>query len=196
MFDINYYNIYIYNLFYLIKIFNLKYTWININNEQFYEGVNLSYSYDFSLLENSWKNKILLAEDILKNGMYTPIFYYQFNNKKYIILGKHRIYSLILYNKIKPINKEFLFIELPHTEKKYLSNFLFFYWDNTYPLIKTKIFSSFQLINLLIVTGDLLSKYLQLNKTIPSKIFNNKNNFEKWIQQQEFNINGKILCSN
>lgn len=63
--------------------------------------------------------------------MYFPFFFYQNEEKKYLPLGKHRLYSLLLYNKIKNINKSFLFIEIPNAKEKIIfDNEIILEWFN------------------------------------------------------------------
>lgn len=83
-------------------------------------------SCDFNkfLLDNPYLNqyqndKIKLAEDILENGTYFPIFARKEQDYTRIYQGNHRLYSLMIYDKkIHKIEKQFLFIYFPAPDIK------------------------------------------------------------------------------
>jgi len=166
-------NLYFYyqaNLQYLLKNKYVDYTWNKISNLEFYDYKGLEYENFLTKNPDPWlhmysHNKLLLATDILNNGMYTPFFYYTKNNKNYIFLGRHRFYSLKLYEFIynKKIDKNFLFIKLPTPfDNNQLSLNHNFYMFNKldFNIKKTKLQTYKDINKLLILTGEGLSTFL------------------------------------
>lgn len=182
----NLYKYYIYNIYILLNYYNFEYYWFNINDYLFYEGVKENPSYIFSQYNNPWLDKYIknpkgLGEEILKNGTFTPIFFQEVNNKKYVIIGKHRLYSLLLNNQKKKINKKFLFIKLPEKNKNININKEFIVVDNKQQ-IKLIIPKTLEdIFNILIKSGDNLTNYLWENKSQPFLPFNNQTKFKQWI---------------
>ena len=195
---VNLYNYYIYNIYQLLTKYKLNYYWFDLN-EQFYNGIiNNNYSnykfYNNNYWLNKYKdNKIGLGQDILKNGMFTPIFFQIINNKKYIILGRHRYYSLLMNHYLNPINKKFLFIEIPNNKNpiQLINQKLYQFTDKPKDFIPK---SYEDICNLLLQTGDNLTPYLQNNLNIqPFKIFQDEQLLENWLKEE---INEKkLLCS-
>lgn len=185
----NLYNLYQYNIWHLINDYNLDYYWIDIQKEDFYNGMWRASFNDFSETRNDpWLNKYSkshnqLGENILDVGTFTPFFYQENRGKKYILLGRHRLYSLKSLN--KNLNRKFLFIRVPHTnnnEIKYKNKKLWFFsFDNPDPYLTDQIQTNNLLFNLLINTGDFLTPYLWKNNCIPFKPFNNEQSFKEWI---------------
>lgn len=185
------YKIYITNIYLLLKTYNFHYNWFDIDKEKFYSyyGNPQDFSNDRSnkTLLKYKDNKIGLAKELLKNGMYFPFFYFTYQNKKIILMGKHRLYSLIQLNKIQPIKQKFLFIELPAP------------WEVNFPLTNycdCQYFSSQHLesynlkiknykdiTDLLLATGDALGPIIKDLNVKPFKPFNNEYLFEEWINQ-------------
>lgn len=192
----NLYRLYQYNIWHLINSFKCQYKWLNINQEQFYNGFkNISYK-DFSLIqEDPWlqkysNNQYKLGENILKIGTFTPFIYQEYDNKKYIMLGRHRIYSL---KQNLNQNREFLFIKIPHLNENFqYNNIKLWKFSNYSPPYQIKIKNNEELLILLIQSGDALSQYVWKNKNIPFDIFNNKNKFNKWINSPLGEINYDI----
>jgi hypothetical protein len=184
----NLYSLYQYNIWHLINNYNLKYYWLDISKEKFYNGIHNGTFNDFSeIKEDPWlqkysSNKIELAKDILNKGTFTPFIYYIKDNKKYILLGRHRIYSL---NLLKNINKKFLFIELPNIDKKeiYKNKKPLWFYSNCVkdPCLESKVCSNRLIFDVLLNTGDTLTPYLWENQCIPFKPFNDEKLFEEWL---------------
>ena len=111
-YNFNYYKAYIYNIHTLINKYSLHYEWLDLNNK-FYLGVSNQQYYEYlNSFHNPWLNKYQknqknLGADILENGMFTPFFYTVREGKKYIVVGKHRLYSLYVQHLYNPINKKF-----------------------------------------------------------------------------------------
>lgn len=198
-FNFNYYKAYIYNIHTFITKYKLHYEWLDLNNE-FYLGVSNQQYYEFlNSFHNPWldkygKNQRGLGQDILKNGMFTPFFYTIRDNKKYIVVGKHRLYSLYVQNLYEPINKKFLFIELPneHSFFKNISDKVIYYSDKDHfnPIMycpKNKK----EIISIILETGDGLTYYNAFNKPKQFKPFNNEEKFNKWIKEE---IQYETLC--
>ena len=197
----NFYIAYIYNIYYLINYYNLKYEWLDITKNNFFDGIkNRSYS-NFSGFGNPWLDKYLsntieLAEDIMENGIFCPFFYQKINDKKYLIMGRHKLYSLLLYSKIKPINRKFLFIEIPNSTNqlqiKDFSKKLFYFNHNNMNPIMYNLKTQKEFFKIIHDTGDALTDYLWFKKSIPYKAFNNENYFQDWINK-EFDYE-QFLC--
>ena len=138
-----------------------------------------------------------MAEDILDNGTFTPFFYMiDTQNNKQIYLGKHRLYSLLLYNQNKKINRKFLFIECPYTllgqynyqipEKIKQANVLELFGKTGKQDLKIKNFLPDTLADIndtLLYTGDALSLWLYDNNMTPDKIFNDESAFKEFLNQ-------------
>lgn len=191
------YQLYQINLKNLILNYKLEYYWLNIEDQNFYGNSKISYShFEYKKTVDPWLNKyqnncIELAKDILVNGMYTPFFYYELNGKNYLFLGKHRFYSLKLFNEFNKNNKiqqKFLFIKIPNFSNK---NLIFpnkdFYYFDTYSNKEIFIVKYYNDINkLLQITGDALTQFLWNNKFIlPFKPFNYEKEFNTWLYSKE-----------
>lgn len=185
---------YIYNIYHFINSYSLEYHWLNLNEHIFYNGVkNLKPSNYDTFSRDPWlkkyaNKKIQLAEDIIRNGTFTPIFYYEINNNKYILGGKHRIYSLKLYSILYPINRKFLFIKLPieHNELNPINpdqKLFYFNHDTECPIMKD-VLTSANIWTIFVDTGDALSPWLHENKAKPFTPFNDEQLFEKWISEE------------
>lgn len=198
---INYYELYKNNLKKILTAYNFKYYWLDIASETFYNSIYRACD-DFTHTDNQYllkyqNYKVGLAEDILKNGMFTPIFYMvDDKGRKQIYLGKHRLYSLILYSQNKRINKKLLFIECPYS---ILGQYNYKIPDDVKQTNVLKLFGSTgqrdleikdfypdtlaDINDVLLYTGDALSPWLYDNNITPDKIFNDENAFEEFLNK-------------
>lgn len=191
----NLYLLYQYNLWHLINTYKLKYEWLDLSKEKFYNGVKGQSSSDWSpAYGNPWLNKYRpnktgLAKEILADGMFTPIFYQRINDRKYVIIGKHRLYSLLFYNAIYPINKKFLFIELPNEENPIELKEQELIWFNEQGKTKKIIPKTLNEISFLLFdTGDFLTSWLWKYEIKPNPVFSDEILFEEWLKE-DFNGN-------
>ena len=191
---LNKYQMFIFNVYHMIKSYGLEYHWFDINENIFYNGVKGLDGSAFRLFQNDpWlfsyaNNKIKLAEDILQNGTFTPIFYYEINNRKFVIGGKHRLYSLKLYSAIKKINRKFLFIKLPKNMEEIdfsVSDQKLYYYNGEIQQSLRKPRTANELLFILNDTGDSMSPWLFKNNQIPFTPFNDEELFEKWLAEEE-----------
>lgn len=184
------YKIYQYNIWHLINSYKLKYYWINIKDYEFFNATLASYKQFFQT--NPWlkkynQNKIMLANDIIKNGTFTPFINLNLkNNKIQILMGKHRIYSLKLYSCFLKINKKFLCLELPESDITFNSKILLFDYTQIKKNILIRNFD--ELISFLLNTGDALTSYLWENNCEPFPPFNDPELFEEWLNGPEPSI--------
>lgn len=123
-----YYKIFFENFYTFYHTHHCTYEFLKITDYKFFNVSGKSY---FSGVKNNLfladydVNKIALGKNILSKGLYFPFYLLKDTeeNEKNILLGKHRIYSLLcLPNKI--IDKKFLFITIP--------------FDNSAQLIRSK----------------------------------------------------------
>lgn len=110
------YNDFLQCLFDINQNTNLKFLWCSINEYKFYNLSSLTYT-NFNTnnvyLQKYKNNKTGLAEDVLENGSHFPIFGIKNGGNYYVCAGKHRIYSLLMYNKlVEKIDKKFLMLTL------------------------------------------------------------------------------------
>lgn len=129
---LTYYLYYLDNIYTLIHSKIMTYSWEKIEDIDIleeYDWWNLLMNEDWNpygnfFLKTYKKEKIKLAEDILKRGMYAPFLGYYIgineNKKKQysIISGIHRIISLKIFSKIQPTNKELLFLTYSSIEEE------------------------------------------------------------------------------
>ena len=186
------YKLYQDNIFNLINSYNLKYYWFDIKKEQFFNGTKDYRPYDFiKFLDDPYlkqfnKDKIQLAKDIIKRGTFTPFFFWEIDGKKYIFLGKHRLYSLKLYNQFFPIKRKFLFIEVPLIIEDCDSRQSLYFFEKNNLIPKKYIPKNYlELYKLLCFTGDSLTYYLWENNSEPFSPFNNIDEFNNWIILQK-----------
>ena len=185
------YSAYKYNIHTLINKYNFEYNWFYIDDYEFRNGAPEVNPYDFSQLNDPFlqeykDNKIKLAEDILIKGTFTPFLYWEQNGIKVLLLGKHRLHYLLQANKKEKIKRKFLFIKLPYPPhvkiyKNYLFPILWFDFRSKTPE-RIQPYNYFQLVKLLVVSGDTLSRKLYNSNITPDKIFNNEIEFEKWLK--------------
>lgn len=184
------YSAYKYNIHTLINKYNFEYYWFYIDEFEFKNGAPNINPYDFTQLNDPYllkyaNNKIELAKDILKNGTFTPFVYWEQNNFKILILGKHRLHSLLQYNKKEKIKRKFLFIKLPYPPyvriwENYTEPILWFHFKSQKP-VETTLTNYFQLAKLLVITGDTLSRKIYGQNILPDKIFNDEILFKEWL---------------
>lgn len=179
------YKLYQYNIWHLINTYKLEYEWIDIKKEKLYNGMKDCEFTNFEkMIQDPWLQKYSnkqekLGKEIIKIGTYTPFIFQFAQEKKYVILGRHRIYSLNLLNQI---NRKFLFIKIEPNKTLYNSTSLYFFSDIfPQPKLVNNIITSDLIYNLLINTGDALTSYLWKNNCIPFKPFNDEQSFKEWI---------------
>ena len=204
-----YNNIYLSNIYYLIKYYGFQYKWINILQDD----IRLpDYTENSFKKENNHfvkdcnKNICSLGMDILKNGLLTPFYLreYNINNIKFYMPtgGKHRIYSLRQMPKEMIKNKKFLALIFPPD-----------YWDNKIGINKNK----YPLMLHDICTGFFYNSHLECydfndiehyfktfrafsesmgdyiyhfkDEIKPNPIFNNQILFENFINNEKFTPN-------
>ena len=197
MYEYPLYEMYIFNIWHLINTYKLKYYWFNIEENKWYNGLKGALPHNFNgLNQDPWLkkysfNKFKLGQDIINNGTFTPFFFQQINNYNFVRLGRHRLYSLILNNRITPIKKNFLFIEFPLFQdiqnnetleeiKTWNQKLYFFDPARQKPILKQPKNQSefFYIMN---QNGDILSHYFHRTKIKPFEGFNNEQIFNNWI---------------
>lgn len=200
-FDYDYYNLYLYNIHTLINEYGYKYYWFDITKEKFLNGTGqpedkFSNTHDKFLLKYQNEKKEL-GKSILKDGTYTPFFFFK-NEKgeKVLMLGKHRLYALQLCAQDMQIDREFLFIEFPHNPldnniihiesiKPTLPLYLFDIPNN---IIEPELIyptKEWDINFTCLCTGDFLSDYFYTEKIVPSNIINSKQKFENFLNNKE-----------
>lgn len=187
----NLYNIYQYNIYILINKYKIKYSWINLQDFLNYrDGQGWSQALNFSVLNNPWlqkyrKKQKQLGQDILQQGTFTPIFTIKSNNFYYVMLGRHRVASLILNyleNPLKYQNHKILCIEISsfNFDVKFLKYNLLLLNNK-----KVSIKNIQELYSFLLRIGDGLTPYLWENKCKPFAPFNDEKLFEEWLNGPE-----------
>lgn len=193
-----YYYYYMVSLYYLINEYGCKWKFLNINEKTFLNGTNLRFdAFERNkYLKEYENNKIGLAEDILTKGMYFPYFIYGLENEQpdentiRLALGKHRLYSKLLYQ-IKNetlIEKKFLFIYVPN-ELSLLKNiypknpnYHFYTLKEDSAIIRDHYFTeSKKLMKFFDLTGGFLSNLLLDSSIKTNPILNDPILFEKFI---------------
>lgn len=189
------YNVYFLNdIKKLIKNYNCSYKFLSITDYAFLNHSGLPYkSFTYNeYLKESQNDKTLLAKDILKNGMFFPFFGYIKDGQFYIILGKHRLYSLLLQYKKQPFNNKFLFIIFPsdflRKSKKHEQKQTMYKYDGQ---ILTELFivEDKELVTVVDKFGFFLSNEIfQFNKEHkeqikPSLILNDEELFKQFLEQ-------------
>ena len=188
----NYY--YLYNIYTLINNYHIEWKFINLNDSLITSILDVSES-NFSETKNhinkyliEYKNNTSkLAEDIIKNGMFFPFFGTSFKEKYRVILGNHRLYSLLKYQKEKRIDKQFLFLSIPRNNEENIfndSSFLYkFLSKEEYKIIKVKPKNYSEIIPIMDIFGGQISNLLFEEKEIicPSKILNDEKAFINFI---------------
>lgn len=191
-----YYYCYMISLYQLIHNYDCEWGFYSINEKKFLNGTNLNYE-EFArnkYLETYKNEKIGLAKDILTKGMYFPYFVYgnkseqRDKNTIRLALGKHRLYSKLLYQqKYGIINKKFLFIFIPDILPKRtppIFNYYFYLFAGNASLMTDTIFSgeNTDLMTYFDLAGGRLSDLL-INDTIPTNpILNNEELFKQFIE--------------
>ena len=197
------YNIYLYNLHTLINSYHYKYRWVDLSKERFFNHSGHSFT-NFNIhdkfLQQYKEDKKQLGKAILRDGTYTPFFYFKNkDNYNMIMLGKHRLYSLLMCQLDKPLPRKFLFVEYPHDpldgktvhEQKITPTLPLYFFDHgikepepRYPDCEDKINIVF------LCTGDYLSDFFYTEKTQPSPWLNSPEAFEEFLQKPfEPNLN-------
>ena len=195
----NFYNLYLLNLRDWVLNYGFEYEWSKIGDKTWINCSGVDFR-NWECLENpyiqKWKSdRLKLAEDILQRGMFAPFFIYGDNK---VFMGKHRVWSLWEYNKIAPIEKEFLFLKYPTDPKGVFrgnsascaleipgkdfagKNYTWNSFDQPPELIKVR--SYYALYNLILYLGDSLTDFLYNNDIQPSPVINNKEDFEKFLK--------------
>lgn len=206
-----YYYYYCLLLHNLIHNYNLSYEWLNLNNYKFKNITGNKYK-DF-FLKNKFlakynSNKKGLGLEILEKGNYFPFFILEDNEKKekQILLGKHRLYSL-LSNKNEIIDKKFLFIKFPYLtikdiatnqqqQNKYIQSFTF---DKGYNNFVIKYYNEMGIFfrNFLYISDNLPNLiYFYKDNILPNPIFNDEKLFEEFINSPFDENNLKIIKQN
>lgn len=194
-----YYKYYLINIYNLIHTYQCNWYFEEIPKEHCKYVNNTHLKHDHFQSANSFLNKyreekMLLGEDLIKNGSFFPFFSHknQRENTIDIILGKHRVYSLMLYYNFhsEEIKKQFLIIELPEkTSNIYHSKinkdvFYAFREDLNPILVPQQLHSRFHLlVHLFDAIGGKLSNLLFNSNLSPSEILNNENLFTQFINE-------------
>ena len=105
-------------------------------------------------------------------------------------MGKHRVYSLLLYKKYFKINKKFLFLDISNVKiwNNSKNNKLLF--TNHIDLERQK--HGLDLISFLLDLGDNLTPYLKENNCTPFPPFNDEKLFEEWLNTPIEELYGDI----
>lgn len=193
---------YMANLHNLINKYHGTWKFVDINEVSFINMTN----YDYRILNE--KNPYLkecktdvtkLAQDLLENGMIFPIFatYNDDENKINVVLGKHRVYSLLTLNQMTPIKKKFLVITFPSEEilkdmKLFESDTEFMYlysMDRSSKKLIPKITYFKEIMNLkrwvhtYDLAGGILTFFFKNNpKAIPNPVLNDEKLFKEFIE--------------
>lgn len=187
------YECYKHNIFQLIKFYDYKPHWFYIDEHPFYNFTShkpnnfVDLGDPFLLQFKTVKTD--LAADILQKGMYTPFFYYiGKKGEKVLLLGKHRLFSLLRYHQtISPIDKKFLFLEVPHNpqsvtkellEPQNYTNPVYYFDENLYPELKNPKHKH-DVDEILLITGDSLSRIIYGCNIVPSPLFNIEGKLEE-----------------
>ena len=201
----NYY--YLYNIYTLINDYHINWYFINLHDSLITSTLEI-FENNFSETKNhinkyliEYKNNTIgLAEEIVKNGMFFPFFGFSFEENYKIVLGNHRFYSLLKYQKEekKKIDRHFLFLCIPYDDEKNIfdsSLFLYkFLSEEKKEIIKVKPKNYSEIIPIMDIFGGQISNLLfEKRKNIyPNIILNNKEKFEEFINQP-FNLKLKEL---
>ena len=197
----------LYNYYYMISLYNLiheyncEWEFFNINDKNFLNGTNLKYD-EFArnnYLVKYQDQKTGLARDILQNGMFFPYFIYGSKDEQpdentiRLALGKHRLYSKLLYQAKEKTNidKKFLFIYVPnsfsidrnHRRPSKNPNYHFYILNsNNKPIIKNDKFASGRaLMRYFDITGGRLSNEIINSKLATNQILNDESLFQEFI---------------
>lgn len=196
------YNYYLWNIHYMINTLGFKWCFDNINNYNSIrpiEDILNSFWSDYNpFLRDYREEHLLLAKDILENGMYFPFFSAPYIDGGYgIIMGTHRFYSLLRYiNEVDIIDNEYLFIVYPKEIKSmkeayelkdydYKNIKLYNYCFGSNSVQKREIFCIEDCIINMDVFGSemslLIHKLRNQLKIYPNSILSNKNLFYDFI---------------
>lgn len=189
----NLYQAYISNLKTIINKYPYKYHWFFIDEYKFFNVTSWKAN-DFNFPDKfltKYKNeKIKLGQDILEKGTYSPFFYWEDGQgKKHLLLGKHRLYSLLLCNQQEKIKRKFLFIEYPgdpydismHEPFSEPCDAKLYYFDDNQNLYQTQPKSIYEINDILLLTGDGLSSYFFDNNIQPDERINNEQLFQEFL---------------
>lgn len=176
-------------------------SYFSFDSIPFYRSVN--YNRDL-FLESFLQNKISLAKDIIKNGTYWPFWGIKYNNKIYIVEGKHRFFSLYSLNQIEKINKKFLCFILPVSYFNYEKHYIeleqkkinvpcaYFYLNNSsfidnfipvnlFQVYRNILIFGMKLSDLIFKTNEKYPEYI-----LPHPILNNEKLFEEFLKDESF----------
>lgn len=205
------YTLYYYHYLYFLHQFfqngKWKYEFRNLLNYNFFQyGLDVAkadfdnFKYNPYITTNK-KDHSALGKDILQNGMYFPFFCFKDKdlNKRSVLLGRHRLYSLLL-NESLIKNKEFLFLELPYYSFHDVYNS-----EDYIPSIKCITIENHQIVfKILNNQKDTMEAFVTLSDTLPkliypyrdkikpNSIFNNEKLFKEFIENP-FNISLKRI---
>lgn len=195
--EYDYYRLYLYNLWVLIKKYQYKYCWKDISAERFFNHSGKSFT-NFQtpdkFLQLYQNDKEGLGQAILKDGTYTPFFYFKdFNDLNMVMLGKHRLFSLLTCCQREKIARKFLFVEYPidplnlkeAKEKKVEESFPLYYFslDEVNPkLIYPQ--NIHEINQVFLRTGDFLSDYFYTKKICPALCINSPEAFEDFLLEK------------
>lgn len=179
----------------LIIDFNCQYKFLTIKD---YKWINISglpykqFPFFNDYLRDSLQEKTRLADDILAKGMLFPFFGYIKDNQFYVMLGKHRLYSLLTKYNQKPFDKKFLFIIFPedflHTSQLLAEGKKMYKYEGDLLTLK-KVEKNQELVTIIDKFGFFLSNEIfQFNKEHteqiePSLILNDEKLFEQFLKQ-------------
>lgn len=190
-----YHHYFLENIRKLITDFNCQYQFLTIND---YKWINISglpykqFPFFNDYLRDSLQEKTKLADDILTKGMLFPFFGCIKDNQFQVILGKHRLYSLLTKYNQEPFDKKFLFIIFPedflHTSQLLAIGKKMYKYEGEQLTLK-KIKKNQELVTIIDKFGFFLSNEIfQFNKKNeeqiePSSILNDENLFKQFIKQ-------------
>lgn len=194
-FKYDYYNLYLYNLHTIINTYHYKYRWIDLSQERFFNHSGHSFT-NFAIhdkfLQQYEKDKSQLGKAILRDGTYTPFFYFKnAGNYNMIMLGKHRLYSLLKCQMEEPLPRKFLFVEYAHDpldnqavhEAKIEPSLPLYFFDRGVEKPELRYPDCEHRINIvLLCTGDFLSDFFFEEKTQPSPFINSPEAFEEFLR--------------
>lgn len=195
-FNYEYYDLYLYNLHTIINTYGYKYRWVDLSEERFFNHSGHSFT-NFSIhdkfLQQYKEDKSQLGKAILRDGTYTPFFYFKNpNNYNMIVLGKHRLYSLLMCQLKEPLPRKFLFVEYPHDpldneavhKAKIEPTLPLYFFDKGVEVPELRYPDCEHRINIvLLCTGDSLSDFFFQEKTQPSPFINSPEAFEEFLKK-------------
>ena len=181
----------------------ITYEWLDLKNYKFINIWHKRCFRDFDRKDNGYlwtaqKDVTKLGRDIIKRGGYWPFACRDMDqdNKKEIIFGKHRLFSLLTLQNQEPdkdiIHKEFLFIKIPPMKQRrkivYNKKITMYHFFENGQTAKITTNKNHLIEDAWSSNADTLSatfhKWDLLNASIePNPILNNKDLFQQFINQ-------------